>query len=1028
MTLLRIALALCLLCTIAKASAQPRVLDDFDTIDAWSTYAPEGVTVTISPSADGALRIDYSFDRGGGFAIVRRSVDLDVGANYAFDFRVRGEGPPNDLEFKLSDSSGDNVWWHNRRKFAPPSAWTNLTSSRRTLEFAWGPTQDRTLRHVSVIEFAIASASGGNGTIYLDDLRYSPMPEPLSLDAPVSVTSLDAQRVVAQDKVPPVLLPLVRIEKGIEIDLTSPRPLGGLVVEFAGMRDLASFDIKGLDASKQWVDVASIDAETESAIVTFNGESLSKLSITPTNGAASHATLVGLRLLPIQAHENPNTLMEILARSGQRTLLPECYSGERIFWTVSGLPGTQNEALLDELGSFEPVKAGPRLQPAIIVGGELHGGWDADTRSQSLLDGWMPIPSASWTHGDLQLTAVLIPNHNGSFSTQYMLTNHGSTEQEVSLVLAVRPFQVLPQWQFLNTVGGVAPIGLLDVGPETMHAEGEAIFHTDTPASRVAATSFGAGEIMQRLANRSISLDVSARAQDPAKLASGAWVYDFTLRPGVWQGVTVTSGPPEEIESFEIDLVHAQLEWRDMLGSFWLHLPESQKHLEDTVRASIAYALVNQDGPAIRPGSRTYERTWIRDGSLTSHALLGAGLRDNVERFITWYSGYLFENGKAPCVVDHRGADPVDEHDSTGQYIHILWAHYLQTRSQSLLQSQYESVQRAMGYIESLRATRMGAPYNDPSAPEHVFFGLVPESISHEGYSAKPMHSYWDDFFILLGISDAANIARVLGHEDDANRWSALEDDFRTTLDASIALAMKNHSIDYIPGCAELGDFDATSTAIAAFPVGELESLPKEAVNATFDRYWRMFVDRRDGNIEWRDYTPYEVRVIGAMSDMGRPERAHQMVDYFLSQQTPIGWRQWPEVVHRDLRGPGFIGDLPHTWVSSDFVNSIAAMLVSIDRDATRLTLAKGLSLDWIEGEGLRVVNLSTSLGLVSWSARREGDRITIDITKCERLPSAGIWLDLTWLPEGAKLIGVSPTPAELRIDSLPAHVEIELP
>ena len=28
----------------------------------------------------------------------------------------------------------------------------------------------------------------------------------------------------------------------------------------------------------------------------------------------------------------------------------------------------------------------------------------------------------------------------------------------------------------------------------------------------------------------------------------------------------------------------------------------------------------------------------------------------------------------------------------------------------------------------------------------------MPESISHEGYSAKPMHSYWDNFFALLGL------------------------------------------------------------------------------------------------------------------------------------------------------------------------------------------------------------------------------------------------------------------------------------
>jgi len=31
-----------------------------------------------------------------------------------------------------------------------------------------------------------------------------------------------------------------------------------------------------------------------------------------------------------------------------------------------------------------------------------------------------------------------------------------------------------------------------------------------------------------------------------------------------------------------------------------------------------------------------------------------------------------------------------------------------------------------------------------------------------EGYSAKPMHSYWDDFFALRGFKDAAFIAKEL--------------------------------------------------------------------------------------------------------------------------------------------------------------------------------------------------------------------------------------------------------------------------
>ena len=47
-------------------------------------------------------------------------------------------------------------------------------------------------------------------------------------------------------------------------------------------------------------------------------------------------------------------------------------------------------------------------------------------------------------------------------------------------------------------------------------------------------------------------------------------------------------------------------------------------------------------------------------------------------------------------------------------------------------------------------------------------FGFSPASISHEGYSAKPMHSYWDDFWALKGYDAAVDIATALDHGDAA--------------------------------------------------------------------------------------------------------------------------------------------------------------------------------------------------------------------------------------------------------------------
>jgi hypothetical protein len=72
----------------------------------------------------------------------------------------------------------------------------------------------------------------------------------------------------------------------------------------------------------------------------------------------------------------------------------------------------------------------------------------------------------------------------------------------------------------------------------------------------------------------------------------------------------------------------------------------------------------------------------------------------------------------------------------------------------------------------------------------------MPESISHEGYSAKPVHSYWDDFWTLKGLKDAVSLANAAGRPDLASRWTAIRDEFSRDLYASIDLVRATRGID----------------------------------------------------------------------------------------------------------------------------------------------------------------------------------------------------------------------------------------
>src|SRR5262249_13598862 len=152
-------------------------------------------------------------------------------------------------------------------------------------------------------------------------------------------------------------------------------------------------------------------------------------------------------------------------------------------------------------------------------------------------------------------------------------------------------------------------------------------------------------------------------------------------------------------------------------------------------------------------------------------------------------------------------------------------------------------------------------------------------------------------------------------------------DQFERDFAASIRMAMKVHQIDFVPGAADLGDFDATSTTIALAPA-QAESLPPAgALDRTFERYWTVFDDRRSGRAPWEAFTPYEMRTIGAFVRLGWRDRAQALLAYFLAARRPPAWAQWPEVVWHDESRPRFLGDLPHSWVGSDYVRSVLDML-----------------------------------------------------------------------------------------------------
>ncbi|WP_157489332.1 discoidin domain-containing protein [Lysobacter sp. Root916] len=1053
-----------LLLTSLPASAKPRTLDTFESTAPWTVVTSNQVSgqLRLADGAQGkAICLDYDFNDVSGYVGLQRALPMQYPDNYAFSFQLRGDSPVNDLQFKLVDDSGDNVWWVNRPKYAFPKQWTPVVYKQRHISRAWGPAPDPTLRRSAKLEFTIYNSSGGKGSVCFDQLTFEPLPKddgaPLTGRVVATTAAQGSRAEFAVDGDPKTAWHAgfaTDPDPALTLDLGRKREFGGVVLRWADDEYASDYRLQLSDDGKQWQPAIGVQGGNGGTDHLPLPEAEARyLRLLPENGAGLGFGLAEFSVQPLAFAATPNDFVAVIAKEAPRGRYPRGFSGEQPYWTIVGVDGGEDQGLIGEDGAIEVGKGGFSIEPFVVSGDRLITWADAQT-SQSLQDGYLPIPSVKWAHPEFALDITAFAQgvrEDSTLYARYRLTNTGASPRRYVFVLAARPLQVNPPSQFLNTVGGVSPIYKISASEGIFTVAGRERVRASKSAAAF-ASAYDQGDVVERLANadwssfckqacadneRPFTLVGSSAAEvsDASGLASGALLYAVELAPGASQDFSWDSrlsganpaGPPPPPRSPQQVQDDVARQWRDKLDRVRIAVPKQGQPIVDTLRTGLAHMLISRVGPRLQPGTRSYSRAWIRDGAMIGEGLLRMGREDVAEEFLRWYAPYQFDNGKVPCCVDDRGSDPVPENDSHGELIFTVAEVYRYRRDRALLDAMWPHVVGAVMYMDELRLSERTEANR---AKNPAFYGMMPASISHEGYSAKPMHSYWDNFWALRGYKDAVEIAQWLGKDDEARRIKASRDQFRDDLYASIAAATRDRGIDFIPGAAELGDFDATSTTIALAPGGEQGRLPEALLRNTFERYWKEFVDRRDGRREWKDYTPYELRTIGSFVRLGWRERAHQALDFFFKDQQPRGWNQWAEVVSRTPRKPFFVGDLPHAWVESDYVRS-ALDLFAYTRDLDEaLVIGAGLPADWLD-EGVSVTELRTPYGPLSYRLRSQRKQLQLSLEAGLTPPAGGVVLSWPY-PQAPGATRIDGQPAqwrngELRIERVPAKVTVEL-
>ncbi|MES2714922.1 MAG: hypothetical protein V4795_04120 [Pseudomonadota bacterium] len=962
------------------AAPSVQLIDDFHDASRWVASASDQVQARVASDGRGATCLHYDFGRVSGYAVARRTLVLDLPAHHAFSLRLRGTGPANAFQLKLVDGSGDNVWWRHWPDFTPPARSTTLKIRQRQIEFAWGPAVDKTLRRAAALELVVASGRGGGaGRLCFEQLRLQTLAAP-----PATVTPR-----------------LVHDKAGSTLSFGGAlQEFNGLLWRWAGPRHGAAL-VQASDDGRRWRTLHRLPpGRRDWQALWLPDQEARHIRITGATPGQPRA----LQLSAPSPADWPdrNAMLRALAAQAdqtQRSHHPRALHGEQNYWTLVGVDGGgASAALLSEDGAIEPQRGGPSIEPLVIDGQGRMLGWaevQAEGRSGTTLrQGHLPLPSLTWAHPafGLQLdTGAEGSRTQAQLIARYTLHNPLARPQRLTLALVLRPWQVNPPQQFLNTPGGVAEVRQLAWQGRSLQVNRRPWLHALDAPAQVLAAGF---DVADPLAQPTAPL---LRLQDPQGLASALLRWPVDLAPGEHRSIVIslplagTPTPPHSSADAAARLDAVAALWQARLNKAQFQLPPTAQPVHDSLRAALAHILVSRDGPALQPGTRSYARSWVRDGAMMVAGLLRLGEVDAAREFTRWYAGHLFANGKVPCCVDARGADPVAENDSHGQFIFSvaeLWRH---TQDRALAEQLWPQVDAAARYMETLRQSER-IPLNRQPGREG-FWGTMPASISHEGYAAKPMHSHWDNFWALAGWRDAAQLARALGHGARAAELQAQHDEFRRELGQSLATTMAQHRIPHLPGAVELGDFDPTSSTMVFSPAGAEDLVPRAVLDATWQRWWDE-AQRRSAGGGGPEYTPYELRSVSALLRLGQPQRAWAMLDFFHADQRPAGWHQWAEVVDRRPRHPRFIGDMPHAWISSDYIRS-ALDLLAYERDSDQaLVLAAGVLPAWLADGPVGVQGLRTAFGPLGYRlAQRSDGALHLQLEPGLAPPPGGLWL-----------------------------------
>jgi hypothetical protein len=183
----------------------------------------------------------------------------------------------------------------------------------------------------------------------------------------------------------------------LHVYLARALPVSGLEVFWNSARRGAR--LEGRDPAGEWYllgEDASPLGDT-SYLAASSARELSELRLTVYASGRETPAIRRLRLLSRTQAMTALKRYEIFAGREHSALFPSSLHEQQVYWTAVSVPAGLQKSLFDEYGDLEPSKDAPLVQPLWRdVSGRTVAAFNVN-RTQSLRDGWMPMPTVAWS-------------------------------------------------------------------------------------------------------------------------------------------------------------------------------------------------------------------------------------------------------------------------------------------------------------------------------------------------------------------------------------------------------------------------------------------------------------------------------------------------------------------------------------------------------------------------------------------------------------------------------------------------------